>query len=146
MREDEREFDAPGGLLQRAPFGRSDTAMMILVAFLIGRRQNRSRPSYLSPAPDHILPAGDTHSPENPANMVVLGAEQSDAQSLPFEATLAQLASVLPEKLRRPRVGIVCGSGLSTLAAAIRDVVEVPYASLPGFGKSTGTPPTLPCA
>ncbi|EIW53184.1 inosine guanosine and [Trametes versicolor FP-101664 SS1] len=69
--------------------------------------------------------------------MVVLGAEQSDAQSLPFEATLAKLASVLPEKLRRPRVGIVCGSGLSTLAAAIRDVVEVPYASLPGFGKST---------
>lgn len=92
-----------------------------------------------------ILSVGDTHYPEKLANMVVLGAEQSDAQSLPFEATLAKLASVLPEKLRRPRVGIVCGSGLSTLAAAIRDVVEVPYASLPGFGKSTGTPLTLPC-
>ncbi|KAI0816918.1 hypothetical protein BC628DRAFT_1334015 [Trametes gibbosa] len=60
-----------------------------------------------------------------------------DFQSLPFEETLAKLASVLPANLRRPQVGIVCGSGLSTLAAGIRDVVQVPYASLPGFGKST---------
>lgn len=74
--------------------------------------------------------------------MAGLGADQHDSQSLPFEATLAKLASVLPEKLRSPRVGIVCGSGLSTLAESIRDVVEVPYASLPGFGKSTGMLPT----
>nr|VWO97084.1 Uncharacterized protein [Ganoderma boninense] len=58
-------------------------------------------------------------------------------QSLPFEETLATLKSVLPEKLRQPHVGIVCGSGLHTLAAAFREVVEVPYSTLPGFGKST---------
>ncbi|KAI0356848.1 hypothetical protein OH77DRAFT_1477044 [Trametes cingulata] len=69
--------------------------------------------------------------------MAVLDADHTDPLSLPFDATLATLASLLPEKLRRPQVGIVCGSGLSTLAAAIRDVVEVPYASLPGFGRST---------
>ncbi|KAI0372565.1 hypothetical protein BV20DRAFT_964173 [Pilatotrama ljubarskyi] len=69
--------------------------------------------------------------------MAVLDADQTDPLSLPFDATLATLASLLPEKLRLPQVGIVCGSGLSTLAAAIREVVEVPYASLPGFGKST---------
>ncbi|KAI8996666.1 hypothetical protein BD414DRAFT_209384 [Trametes punicea] len=69
--------------------------------------------------------------------MAVLDADQTDPLSLPFEATLAKLASLLPEKLCRPHVGIVCGSGLSTLAASFREVVEVPYAALPGFGKST---------
>ncbi|EJF59850.1 inosine guanosine and [Dichomitus squalens] len=64
-------------------------------------------------------------------------SEQSRSDALPFEQTMATLHSLLPEKLRRPHVGIVCGSGLHTLAAAIRDVVEVPYATLPGFGKST---------
>ncbi|KAI9069360.1 hypothetical protein FKP32DRAFT_1608444 [Trametes sanguinea] len=69
--------------------------------------------------------------------MAVLDADHTDPLSLPFEATLAKLASLLPEKLRRPQVGIVCGSGLNTLAAAIRDKVEVTYAELPGFGSST---------
>ena len=62
----------------------------------------------------------------------------TEVQSLPFEETLTKIRSLLPERLHRPHVGIVCGSGLHTLAAAIRDVVEVPYASLPGFGSSTG--------
>lgn len=69
--------------------------------------------------------------------MAVLDAEHTP-DSLPFEETLTTLRSVLPEKLRRPQVGIVCGSGLHTLAAAFRDVVEVPYSALAGFGKSTG--------
>ncbi|KAI0761369.1 hypothetical protein BD413DRAFT_486037 [Trametes elegans] len=69
--------------------------------------------------------------------MASLDAAQTDPLSLPFDATLARLASLLPQKLRRPQVGIVCGSGLSTLASALRDVIEVPYASLPGFGSST---------
>ena len=71
--------------------------------------------------------------------MPLLDPEHSSPDSLPFEETLATLKSLIPEKLRRPHVGIVCGSGLHTLAAAIRDVVEVPYSTLPGFGKSTGT-------
>lgn len=57
---------------------------------------------------------------------------------LPFAATLDVLASLLPEHLLKPRFGIVCGSGLSTLASSLRDVVEVPYSSLKGFGESTG--------
>lgn len=55
-----------------------------------------------------------------------------------FAATLDILARIVPEHLRIPRIGIVCGSGLSTLASSLRDVVEVPYGSLPGFGHSTG--------
>ncbi|CDO77863.1 hypothetical protein BN946_scf184668.g7 [Trametes cinnabarina] len=69
--------------------------------------------------------------------MGVLDADHTDPLSLPFEETLNKLASLLPEKLRRPQVGIVCGSGLNTLATAIRDKVEVPYSELPGFGSST---------
>ena len=54
-----------------------------------------------------------------------------------FAVTLNALASILPAHLSKPRVGIVCGSGLSTLASSLRDKVEVPYSSLKGFGKST---------
>ncbi|THH30831.1 hypothetical protein EUX98_g3358 [Antrodiella citrinella] len=59
------------------------------------------------------------------------------SSSQPFASTLDVLASLLPEHLLKPRFGIVCGSGLSTLASSLRDVVEVPYSSLQGFGKST---------
>ena len=59
-------------------------------------------------------------------------------KSLPFTATLDVLARVVPAHLLKPEVGIVCGSGLSTLAASLRDVVHVPYSSLEGFGESTG--------
>ena len=55
----------------------------------------------------------------------------------PFAEALDVLSKLLPSKLLKPRVGIVCGSGLSTLAKSLRDVVEVPYDKLPGFGKNT---------
>lgn len=51
---------------------------------------------------------------------------------------LKTLHTLLPPALRAPRVGIVCGSGLSTLARSLRDVVEVPYEVLEGFARSTG--------
>ena len=56
----------------------------------------------------------------------------------PIASTLDVLSRILPARLLKPRVAIVCGSGLSTLASSLRDVVEVPYSSLEGFGKSTG--------
>ncbi|KDQ56773.1 hypothetical protein JAAARDRAFT_131880 [Jaapia argillacea MUCL 33604] len=52
-------------------------------------------------------------------------------------STLDVLATILPSHLLKPQVGIVCGSGLSTLASTFRDKVEVPYSSLRGFGSST---------
>ncbi|KAF9810988.1 hypothetical protein IEO21_06745 [Rhodonia placenta] len=54
-----------------------------------------------------------------------------------FSSTLDVLNNILPAHLRKPRVGIVCGSGLSTLASTLRDAVQVPYSALAGFGKST---------
>lgn len=55
-----------------------------------------------------------------------------------LESTYSTLKSKLPEKLLPPKVGIVCGSGLSTLADSLQDAVLVPYDELEGFGRSTG--------
>jgi len=54
-----------------------------------------------------------------------------------FSLTLDVLREQLPEKLLKPVVGIVCGSGLSTLGSKLRDKVSISYDSLPGFAKST---------
>ena len=69
----------------------------------------------------------------------------TDYKMYPFEETLTTIKALVPQNLHSPRVGIVCGSGLHTLAGAMRDVVEVPYASLPGFGRSTGAFPVHVC-
>jgi purine nucleoside phosphorylase len=58
--------------------------------------------------------------------------------TLPFDATLRAIYELVPKHLAQPRVGIVCGSGLSTLAESLKDVVLVPYEKLEGFGASTG--------
>lgn len=55
----------------------------------------------------------------------------------PFEETLAAIRSQIPTELATPKIGIVCGSGLATLASHFKDKVEVAYDSLPGFVKST---------
>ena len=72
-------------------------------------------------------------------------ASSIHANDQPFTVTVDALRALLPAHLRAPRVGIVCGSGLSTLAASMRDVHEVPYESLPGFGASTGAFAALFC-
>ena len=61
---------------------------------------------------------------------------------LPFTACLKFLAQRVPQHLRQPKVGIICGSGLSTLTASLTDITSVPYAEIPGFGISTGTIPS----
>jgi purine-nucleoside phosphorylase len=58
--------------------------------------------------------------------------------STPSARNIVKLAELLPEHLRGPRVGIVCGSGLGTLAESITERVVVPYSALEGFGQSTG--------
>ena len=61
----------------------------------------------------------------------------ADAQ-LPFAACLEVLSQRVPQHLKQPKVGIICGSGLSTLAASLTGTVHVPYGEIPGFGISTG--------
>ncbi|KAJ3732187.1 inosine guanosine and xanthosine phosphorylase family protein [Lentinula guzmanii] len=54
-----------------------------------------------------------------------------------MDATLQALRGLVPRELQNPRVGIICGSGLSGLAASLRQSVLVSYAELPGFVQST---------
>ncbi|KAF4579545.1 hypothetical protein EYR36_001363 [Pleurotus pulmonarius] len=54
-------------------------------------------------------------------------------------STVEAIRSQLPDGLKNPRVGIVCGSGLSGLAASMKEVIEVAYDDIPGFAKSTVT-------
>ncbi|TDL27850.1 inosine guanosine and xanthosine phosphorylase family protein [Rickenella mellea] len=61
----------------------------------------------------------------------------SFSEPLPFDATIKALKNAVHPSLLDAQVGIVCGSGLSTLADSLRDVVLVPYDELPGFGNST---------
>lgn len=37
----------------------------------------------------------------------------------------------------RPRIGIICGSGLGSLAESIKDADEIPYELIPNFPVST---------
>lgn len=55
-----------------------------------------------------------------------------------LETTAKTLKDLVPPHLLAVKVGIVCGSGLSTLADSLREVILVPYEKLEGFGKSTG--------
>ncbi|KAH7920425.1 hypothetical protein BV22DRAFT_1107678 [Leucogyrophana mollusca] len=63
---------------------------------------------------------------------------QETTSSPPFGATLATLSKLLTDsRLQKPRIGIVCGSGLSTLVKSLKDVIQIPYSQLEGFGTST---------
>lgn len=58
-------------------------------------------------------------------------------QAYPFEESIAAIRAQIPDYLAHPKIGIVCGSGLSTLASRFKDKHEVPYHDLPGFVEST---------
>ncbi|KAK0565158.1 Purine nucleoside phosphorylase [Tilletia horrida] len=63
-----------------------------------------------------------------------------DLAALPpqFGAAVSAIRAAVPDpKLQAPVWGIVCGSGLSGLAASLVDKVEVPYSQIPGFAHSS---------
>lgn len=68
-----------------------------------------------------------------------------DAQAAPNAyvralETAAYVRSQLPDVLQNPKVAIVCGSGLGGLANTIEPEpkVELAYATIPNFPRSTG--------
>lgn len=65
-------------------------------------------------------------------------AHMSEYTEPPFAEALEAIKSRLPERLQNPLVGIVCGSGLGGMVDCIRDLVLVPYSTVPGFADSTG--------
>src|SRR5664279_5005716 len=44
---------------------------------------------------------------------------------------------ILERASLRPRIGLVLGSGLGAVAAALRDAARIPYEEIPHFPKST---------
>lgn len=54
--------------------------------------------------------------------------------------TAEYVRSQLPEVLQKPKIAIVCGSGLGGLAETIESgpKVELAYATIPNFPQSTG--------
>ncbi|KAK0469331.1 nucleoside phosphorylase domain-containing protein [Desarmillaria tabescens] len=62
-------------------------------------------------------------------------SDQPAANSFP--ATLDAIIPRLPEKLRKPKVGIICGSGLGGLVDTLREIVLIPYDTIPGFAQSS---------
>ncbi|KAF5324996.1 hypothetical protein D9619_009784 [Psilocybe cf. subviscida] len=62
---------------------------------------------------------------------------ESHSTPVSFDVSIKAIRGALPENLQSPRVGIVCGSGLSGIGYILRDSVLVPYENIPGFSKST---------
>ncbi|KAM0791692.1 hypothetical protein ACM66B_003965 [Microbotryomycetes sp. NB124-2] len=54
-----------------------------------------------------------------------------------FAQALLDIRSRLPDELRHPQVGIVCGSGLQGLADLVQDKHFINYENIAGFGEST---------
>jgi len=59
-------------------------------------------------------------------------------QPLDFASALDVIAQQVPSDLLPPRLGIICGSGLSGLVNSLKDAHIIPYDNIPGFSKSTG--------
>ncbi|KAF8812815.1 hypothetical protein BYT27DRAFT_7182271 [Phlegmacium glaucopus] len=62
---------------------------------------------------------------------------ENDAGTLSFDLCIDAIRAALPQHLQSPRVGIVCGTGLSSIVGMFHEVVSIPYANIPGFYKST---------
>ncbi|KAF9078327.1 hypothetical protein BDP27DRAFT_1309419 [Rhodocollybia butyracea] len=74
------------------------------------------------------------------ADFITTSQKPSDSRgssSTLMTETLQVLKEIVPPELQNPRVGIICGSGLSGLAASLRQSVLVQYEKLPGFVQST---------
>ena len=63
---------------------------------------------------------------------------KDDVEAPSFGPSIDAIRAELPLYLQSPRVGIICGSGLSTIVTTFHKVVKIPYANIPGFSKSTG--------
>ena len=55
-----------------------------------------------------------------------------------IENAVKVIKSIVPENLKNPVIGIVCGSGLGTLADDLDQRFELEYNRIPGFAESGG--------
>lgn len=71
---------------------------------------------------------------------------EKDAYYKAIESVQA-LYNVLPDSLRCPSTGVICGSGLGALSNVIQDNLrlEIPYSDIPHFPQSTGKKKCCTC-
>jgi hypothetical protein len=55
-----------------------------------------------------------------------------------FDESVNAIKAAIPGIIQNPRVGIICGSGLSGLVNSFRNTILIPYENIPGFVTSTG--------
>ena len=62
-----------------------------------------------------------------------------------YEETVDFLQAKVPGNLQKPRVAIICGSGLGGLANTVHEdgKVELDYTSIPHFSPSAGKKPAV---
>ena len=55
----------------------------------------------------------------------------------------AFLQSRLPEIVRTPQIGVICGSGLGQLSQIVESIskVQIPYRDIPNFPQTSGSQP-----
>jgi purine-nucleoside phosphorylase len=56
------------------------------------------------------------------------------------QSALKAILSKLPEEHQKPRVAIICGTGLGGIAEVLepKTLIEIPYEDIPHFRVSTG--------
>ena len=65
------------------------------------------------------------------------GTETASERMSKIKAASQYITSLLPDEFRRPRVGMICGSGLAYLGDLIEHAIEIPFADIPHFPMST---------
>ncbi|CAG8711407.1 7323_t:CDS:2, partial [Racocetra fulgida] len=74
--------------------------------------------------------------PPPPTQGLIYNTE--DVSIAVFTTATNYLRTRLPSELAKPKVAIICGSGLGQLADTIENKVEFAYEDIPGFVSSTG--------
>jgi hypothetical protein len=111
-------------------------------AALVGCMVECSSRKYLTSDFGTLTKAYHTYLPDAD-NMPSTQARETTIFQLATEAA-SYIQSVVPEGLRAPRVGIICGSGLGGLVNTLEVApqIAIPYSNIPEFPQSTGSSPS----
>lgn len=67
----------------------------------------------------------------------IMPSASAPCQGYTYESVMAIVDNLKTEISITPKIGIVCGSGISSLADLLTDKVDIPYEKIPQFPTST---------
>ena len=94
-----------------------------------------SMSALVSEVDDDLAPHGGAESTDTVVTTTAIASAADRTREI-HEAT-RYILSQLPVEYHNPRVGIICGSGLSYLGEVVENAVHIPYADIPHFPSST---------